>query len=158
MDRNARPLNEQAMLAAWATPKATDGSGGRTTATEGGGNSHLDVQARLASWATPRAEYSESSGAHSGKADTLTSQSRLTGETPSGSLAKTESSGQLNPSLSRWLQGLPISWDLAAFRVAESLIRARKGLTFRKASASSTRSKSKRKPGASGSTDTETQS
>src|SRR5690606_28095840 len=30
----------------WATPKASDGTGGRTTATEGGGNVHLDRQAR----------------------------------------------------------------------------------------------------------------
>src|ERR1041385_1713661 len=31
-------------VAAWASPKATDGSGGRTTATPGGGNAHLDRQ------------------------------------------------------------------------------------------------------------------
>jgi len=42
-----------AALVSVATPKSSDGSGGRTTKTVGGGNSHLDVQARLASVPTP---------------------------------------------------------------------------------------------------------
>lgn len=45
-------LNDQVSL--WATPKASDGEGGRTTKTEGGGNAHLPIQAReSASWPTP---------------------------------------------------------------------------------------------------------
>jgi len=41
---------------AWATPKASDGEGGRTTKTEGGGNAHLPIQAReSASWPTLQA-------------------------------------------------------------------------------------------------------
>lgn len=39
---------------AWATPKASEGQGGRTTLTKGGGNAHFDLQVRT--WATPRAE------------------------------------------------------------------------------------------------------
>jgi hypothetical protein len=50
---HAVSVNDQVMLAAWGTPKATDGAGGRTAQTEGGGNIHLDVQARLAGWTTP---------------------------------------------------------------------------------------------------------
>lgn len=64
-------------LASTATPKASDGQGGRTTKTEGGGNSHLDTQARLASVAPPRTEDSESPGAHRGVPDTLHSQTKL---------------------------------------------------------------------------------
>ena len=44
----------------WATPKASDGEGGRTTKTEGGGNAHLPIQAREASpWATPTVQDAE---------------------------------------------------------------------------------------------------
>lgn len=42
------------LLQGWPTAKATDGAGGRTTITPGGGNSHLDLKARLAGWPTPR--------------------------------------------------------------------------------------------------------
>ena len=75
-----------ALISGWATPKATDGSGGRTTETVGGGNVHLDRQARLTA----------------------------SGPTPSGSPAGTASGGQLNPAHSRWLQGLPPAWDACA--------------------------------------------
>ena len=40
-------------LTAWSTPKASDGTGGRTVRTEGGGNAHLQIDARLAAWSTP---------------------------------------------------------------------------------------------------------
>ncbi len=40
----------------WPTPKASDGEGGRTTKTKGGGNSHLPIHAReAATWSTPSA-------------------------------------------------------------------------------------------------------
>lgn len=46
----------QMQALAWATPKASDGEGGRTTKTEGGGNAHLPIQAReSAAWHTPLA-------------------------------------------------------------------------------------------------------
>ena len=46
-------LNDQ--VSAWATPKASDGEGGRTTKTEGGGNAHLPIQAREAAGSCPSA-------------------------------------------------------------------------------------------------------
>ena len=46
-------LQVASQLAAWPTPKASDGDGGRTTSTVGGGNVHLDKTARLSAWATP---------------------------------------------------------------------------------------------------------
>lgn len=59
-DRTSRPGYFQGLsnvardACAWATPKASDGEGGRTTKTEGGGNAHLPIQAReSASWPTP---------------------------------------------------------------------------------------------------------
>ena len=48
-------LNMRAQaFAAWPTAKASDGSGGRTTETAGGGNAHLDREVRLAGWPTGR--------------------------------------------------------------------------------------------------------
>lgn len=70
-------LSNAVTLASTATPKASDGQGGRTVKTEGGGNSHLDIQARLASLATPRTEDSQCAGAHRGTPDTLHSQANL---------------------------------------------------------------------------------
>ena len=74
---------------------------------------------QLATWATPQSEDSECVGAHRGNADGLHSQASLTasGPTPNGSGAGTKSTGQLNPSMSRWLQGLPIAWDLCAMAI-----------------------------------------
>lgn len=119
-----------------ATQKKADGSKAQAG---------LENVARLASWATPAARDWRDGRASD---ETMDRNARplneqvvqLASSMSSGSPAKTESSGQLNPSLSRWLMGLPISWDLCAIRAAESF----------------TRSKSKRRRGDSGSTDTET--
>lgn len=47
---NPDALNSAAKTAGWATAKSSDGQGGRTTKTDGGGNAHLDIQARLTGW------------------------------------------------------------------------------------------------------------
>lgn len=108
LDKNARPLSEIAMLADWATPKASDGSGGRTTQTEGGGNSHLDLQARLAAFGPGPIGF-------------------LLG--PNG-WESIPASGQLNASHSRWIMGVPEEFDQCAIRASHSLKarnRGRKG-------------------------------
>jgi hypothetical protein len=92
-------LIDQSRLVGWATPKASDGDGGRTTMTKGGGNSHLQIEARLTA----------------------------SGEGPTGFLLGPNgwetypASGQLNPGHSRWLMGIPAIWCECAIRASRSL-------------------------------------
>lgn len=84
-------LTMESRLVGWAAPKASGGSGGRTTETEGGGNVHLDKQARL----------------------TVSGQA-LTGYYADGRTVQVPNGAQLSPSHSRWLMGLPKAWDECA--------------------------------------------
>jgi len=71
---------------------------------------------QFAPWPTPKAEDTESTGAHRGTPDTLTSVARLSlirGLTSNGCPAVTPpapSTGQLNPEFPRWLMGFPETW------------------------------------------------
>lgn len=127
-------LNSQAQLATWSTPKASDAMRGgqlsRNFQESGGGRSNLVDRVQLAGWATPvstelgntlenyRAmKRNMKSGPRMAITHpSLQAQLVVSGEMPSGSPASTESRGQLNPCLSRWLQGFPVTWDTCAPR------------------------------------------
>src|SRR5574341_239892 len=78
----------------------------------------------MVGWATPTARDTRSEGTREleskrikrreGKCLTLQARLTASGGMLNGSGAATGSTGQLNPSMSRWLQGLPPQWDLVA--------------------------------------------
>lgn len=127
-DASASSLWPTATVLAWATPKASDGQGGRTTETKGGGNAHIDRQARA--WATPSARDHKDTGDLTGSAvrkdgtprdDTVPRQALTwAGPTPFPFEAQTAQPGPspakplrkmgLNPIFVEWLMGLPCGW------------------------------------------------
>jgi len=141
-DTRGYTLGMAATLAHWPTPRTP--SGGPETAAEkqargeGHGGGDLAAVAKTAGWATPAARdyrwpnerpYAERGGGKKG--EQLQNQVHhllAPGETPSGCPAGTEGyapfRGRLNPCLPRWLQGLPLSWDLCAMGIPRSFLRS----------------------------------
>ncbi len=128
--QSTRLTNETVYIGSrWATPKASDGEGGRTTKTKGGGNSHLPIHVREATtWPTPTPsddnlsrmknpeEYSKDWLAldYTGVNLAVIAQAHYQGVTSgapqSGCQEKTEKPGALNPQFACWLMGLPQGW------------------------------------------------
>jgi hypothetical protein len=116
--RGKKELPNIAKLTYWATPTTIDnnqvrGQGAAANASQRG--TTLGGAARLTHYPTPRAnEYKanhQPPNRQGGNTLNQVCQLMDSGETQNGSPAKTENIGQLNPSLSRWLMGLPPEWD-----------------------------------------------
>lgn len=130
-------LENVAALAGWGTPRAEDAESSGMRHSRGVADT-LTAQSSLAGWATPTARDYRHANAKPGpergretKGEQLPNQAkRLAGPMPSGFPAATEScaqfKGQLNPALSRWLQGFPIAWDVAGLAAWRSMRRSSK--------------------------------
>lgn len=138
-------LPDVAQMASWSTPKAEDSA---CAGAHRGQADTLTAQTRLAAWPTPNCP---NGGRVQSDAVTMTQRktdgtkaqamlenvARLSGPVRltagglvlTGSDAGMESSGQLNPALSRWLMGVPPAWDDFACTATRSVSQRRKRLS-----------------------------
>jgi hypothetical protein len=136
------PINglpgRQAWLAGWGTPNASAPGGTPEQALRrkeglpcGQSVTTLDHQAQLAYWTTPQAHdvWGRSAGQkekHGTKHGCACLMRDALGVIPTGSPAETGKAGQLNPAHSRWLMGLPPTWDDCAVTAMQLLPKRRR--------------------------------
>ena len=128
LDKNARPLNELAMLAVWKTPCVPNGGRGPHLDGKTKDQIGLENEAKLAGWNTPQERDWKGPEGRSYKGETMDlnlqaeaaafpNPSMDFGGKPIGYLLGPNgweivpASGQLNAAHSRWLMGLPPAWD-----------------------------------------------
>jgi hypothetical protein len=118
-------LSTVAQLVPWGTPNTMDSMESRdleARKTKGGCSNLKDQVTMLAGWRTPIEgdTHGQKRGEGKGPPSMLCGQVVLvlaSGPTPDGSTAPaTGNGGQLNPAFTRWLQGFPETWDVAAIR------------------------------------------
>lgn len=125
-------------VASWATPSSRDYKDTSDPSTwnckeERERMDQLGRQVHLSGWGTPQAQDAKHGAVSPSEMNRDPRNLRIqvhataSGGTPSGSPAGTEKRGQLNPAFSRWLQGLPEEWCVAAITAHRSIqIRRRK--------------------------------
>lgn len=137
-DRNSHPLNVQAILAGWITPRSTDIGRERVPENNqrpGGGMAALEDQVLLAGWTTPQASEPSTAERPSREETGRTTEylgRQVLGATSSSSTAATTSGGAsrgvLNPAFSLWMQGYHWIWCYCGLLARRSLgLRKSKG-------------------------------
>lgn len=111
-------LEDTVPLAGWNTPAASDGNGGKRP--------HPDTTMSGQHPSGRKVNMGLAGQAHLGFLETAPVRLTATGKMLTGCSAGMDFTGQLNPSMSRWLMGLPIDWDIAALAVDTRSIRSKK--------------------------------
>jgi hypothetical protein len=139
-DKPVLKLPGTVQMAGWPTPTVGNAEGSQsfeglsvTGRTPDGRNVAVSLNhtTSMAGWATPTTENSVRSeafrkGREPNPMEVAIGPARITasGQMLTGSTAAMESGGQLNPSFSRYLMGLPIDWDIAALKIDGRSIRS----------------------------------
>lgn len=119
-------------FSSWPTPMA--GTPARNGYNEAGNNDSSRKTVALCGWPSPVAndakgsDYAYNQGRHDSITLKLGGVAKLadSGALPTGSTARTESIGQLNPAHSRWLMGYRAAWDSCGVTAMQSFQKPRR--------------------------------
>jgi hypothetical protein len=109
-------LQDQVLLAGWATPRAGDAD--KRGVLGPNPRNGLPLQAQMTGWPTPTArdhkDGRESPVPTNGLLGRKVWLTQIPGKTSTGSGAGTSVGDRLNPDFARWLMGYPAAWDACA--------------------------------------------